>query len=399
MMRLLLSSCLLLFAAVSFGQRLRYQADVDKSDTAGFIKILLPPQVVAKCSPDLGDIRLMDNQGKQIPYIIKSESPALSENKFVEFPITARRQGYDSLSHILIRNIAGSHVEELVLTIGNTGANRTISISGSYDSLQWYVIRENVPIQMTYEGKNEFVQAIRLPATNYQLYNIAINGKNLLPVNIIKAGIIQQQWKQASYQSLPVPKMSVSNRSNITYADIVFDEDYQLDRIKIAVSAPRFYRRTMSVFGGDTTDGVLIGTFTATSQEPLVFPLYFKGRHLRLRIDNQDNPPLVIDSVRGFQLNKYIVAYAEADHSYQLVFGDSLAMAPDYDLSFFADSVNKEIPTLAVSEVRKIQSQPADDGDEKRNNLLLWSIIAAVLVIMLIFTWKMLNEVKGKKTP
>jgi hypothetical protein len=108
---------------------------------------------------------------------------------------------------------------------------------------------------------------------------------------------------------------------------------------------------------------------------------------------------LVIDSVRGFQLNKYIVAYAEADRSYQLVFGDSLAMAPDYDLSFFADSVNKEIPTLAVSEVRKIQSQPADDGDEKRNNLLLWSIIAAVLVIMLIFTWKMLNEVKGKKTP
>ena len=96
-------------------------------------------------------------------------------------------------------------------------------------------------------------------------------------------------------------------------------------------------------------------------------------------------------------INKYIVAYAEAGRSYQLVFGDSLSTAPDYDLAFFADSVDKEIPTLTVSNVSKIQSLASGEGEEKRNNLLLWSITAAVLVILLIFTWKMLNEVKGKK--
>ena len=61
-------------------------------------------------------------------------------------------------------------------------------------------------------------------------------------------------------------------------------------------------------------------------------------------ISNEDNPPIKITGIRAFQHAEYIIAYLEANKSYTLTFGDSLAQAPVYDLTYFKDSIGKQIP-------------------------------------------------------
>src|SRR5688500_10474504 len=104
MRKLLLSSCMIFCLGIAFGQQFQYEAKIGNPDTAGFYKILLTPHVVAKCSPDLGDIRLVDDNGKQIPYVIKTENPVFAEDEFIAFPIIVQRQEADSLTHVLINN-------------------------------------------------------------------------------------------------------------------------------------------------------------------------------------------------------------------------------------------------------------------------------------------------------
>ncbi|MEP7259298.1 MAG: hypothetical protein ABI687_12940, partial [Flavitalea sp.] len=392
MRKLLLSSCMIFCAAFAFSQRFTYKAKVTDPDTSGFYQILISPEAVARSAPDLADIRLTDNDGKQIPYVVKTEIASVTENNIIDFPITAQRREADSLTHVLLNNIGGSEVSELFLTIGNTGATRTVSISGSDDSSSWYIIKENISLEMSYQEKTQFVQTVQLPATNYRFYNIVVNGRNLLPVKILKAGINDQRRKNGAYQALPDPRINMFTRSNTSYGDIFFKDNYQVDQLKLEIAGPRFFKRTIHFFSGDSASAELLESFPVSSQQPVILPLHFKGNRLHFRIDNQDNPPLEIKSIHGFQLNKCIVAYLEAGRHYEFFYGDSTLKAPRYDLTFFADSIGKAIKTLSISEIQNIK-QPADQTEykQKKHSVLLWAAIGIALIILLFATWKMLN--------
>lgn len=46
---------------------------VDSVPAAGIYRIVLPPSFVARCGPDLADIRLIDEKGKEAPYVLKAD--------------------------------------------------------------------------------------------------------------------------------------------------------------------------------------------------------------------------------------------------------------------------------------------------------------------------------------
>lgn len=94
----LLCRSVLVIVAMAFvicvgGQALfTYQAELGNVQQAGFYKIVLDPSVVAKCKDDISDIRILDDNNRQVPYILHADQPSFKESRFTELPIISKRR-------------------------------------------------------------------------------------------------------------------------------------------------------------------------------------------------------------------------------------------------------------------------------------------------------------------
>jgi hypothetical protein len=117
-----------------------------------------------------------------------------------------------------------------------------------------------------------------------------------------------------------------------------------------------------------------------------------------MKIINEDNPPLSIISATAYELSQKVMAYFEKGKRYQMLFGDSTVDAPNYDLKFFVDSLQRNVSQLTPTEV---EPNPLYQPKQIKENKAIpawaiWVAIIAVVLILLMLTLKMTQEVKKK---
>ena len=373
-----------------------YKARLGEAKQSAFYKILLPPQVIGRCQNDVADLRILDEQNNQVAYLLKQDAAQFSDNSFIEFPIIKKEKEKDKQTHITIENKTGKPISDLLLVTANMDARRGVNISGSNNLKEWYIIKEGVWLDNFFSTKEEeLVQTISLPTVLYKYFQITVIGQDILPFNVVKAGIYTQNYTQGKYISIPQPnisqKDSIDKRS---YIRLKFDQAYRIDKLILEVDGPKFYKRGLNVY-----DGNFINTKTpfAVYISPGISEMFLgsaKSRELLMVINNDDNIPLKIKSVKAFQLNQYLLAYLEKNKPYHLAFGDSTAQAPIYDLKFFKDSIGTNPQAISVETVQESQQKPV--AVQPKNNsgkIWLWSIIAAVSVLLLLFVFRMIKEI------
>ena len=375
-----------------------YKASIDTIRNTGFYKLNLAPKIIAKCKPGLEDIRIFDDTQKQVSYILKNDLPIFKKENFIEFPLVANEKGADKQTHITIQNEANKSINSLLLFVKNTDASRAFNISGSDNGLQWFVIKENIHLDNSLQNSDEtIIQALSFPASSYKYFQLTILGKDLLPFNIQRAGIYIEDMRYGSYLELPTPVITQKDSSEkMSYINIYFDESYLINKIIIDASGAKFFKRKFSLFKKqDISDIILEGYLS--SQGSNEFIINTKSNEYLLRIDNEDNGPLKVNTVKAFQLSTYLLTYLPADKQYSLYFGDSETSAPRYDLSFFSDSAGKNLSEKIVSSFEKNTNKITDNPPSSKNNkLFLWIIIGVILAILSYFTFKMLGEVNTK---
>ena len=86
---------------------IQYKAPLENVAATQFYKVDLPPQVVARCKDGLEDIRIFDEDGKQVSYILKEDLPAFKIENFTEFPVIKFAREKDKQTHIILENTSG----------------------------------------------------------------------------------------------------------------------------------------------------------------------------------------------------------------------------------------------------------------------------------------------------
>jgi hypothetical protein len=381
-------------------QAFQYKAGMDTVPQDGFYQVNLVPSIIASMQPAMADIRILDNTGKQVPYILKSDLPAFRENKFTGLPIISNKMEADKQVHVVIENTGKRLLNELVLVIKNTDANRMATLSGSDDNKNWYIIKENIYLNNFFSATaGTFIQALVFPNSNYAFFKITINGKNILPVNVVKAGIYEETFINGKYLPLPNPVLLQKDSGNqYSYIFIQFNSNYFIDRFELQVKGSRFYKRNMVVYGGSAAQPVELASYTLTTDAPAIYGIAAKTNHLLLKIRNDDNPPLQITNIAAFQLNRYLLTYLNKGTSYHLVWGDSGAPAPSYDLEAFKDSIGNNATVIGYGSIQKnnipLQQQPIASN----NKWLIWLAIAIVIIVLLALTYKLTKEVNKRNT-
>lgn len=377
-----------------------YTSVVNEVPKPGFYKIVLPPPVVARCKNGINDIRILDDKGRQVPYILKADPQQFVENNFIAFPVLSVTKETDKQTHVVITNTSTRTVSELLLVIRNTDADRTVTISGSDDNKQWFVIKENIQLSNIFNtGGDRFVQSLSFPASSYPYFKIIINGKDLLPVNIVKAGIYDFNAHQGNYLPVPGPVIVQKDSSDkSSYVSLRFSDNYQLDKLELEVAGARFYRRTFYITSGKDNVPAASGLVLRSGIAP-AYPVNVKAGRLTLIIQNEDNPPLLVSSVKAYQLSRYLLAYLEPARRNRLVFGDSAAAAPRYDLNAFTDSIGNSAAVIATGAVvaTGVLATAATPPVNPYRTIILWGVILLVLALLLVFTLRMMKEINNKE--
>ena len=369
-----------------------YQTALDNVKEPGFYKIVLKPQVVAKCRKELHDIRIFDDKGKQVPYLLRTDYNNYSQNNFIELPMLSVQQNTDSQTHVIIQNKLNKPLSELILVIRNMDASRTVTISGSDDQQRWFVIKENIFLDnISSSGNDRFNQSVQFPASSYKYFTIIINGKGLLPINITKAGVYEHIMYNSKYVDLPGPEVSQKDSSDKSYIRLTFNDEYVIEKIALNVDGPKFFNRAVFI------SEEYYSAQNAYHLRPDVTDISSidrKTKELNLVIHNEDNPALKIRSAKAYQLNMYLLTWLEPGNTYTMLFGNAAAKAPRYDLQFFKDSIQNNFKEITTGPVINNPLLSATKQPENHQKTLLWVILSAVGALLLFFTWRMAKEIK-----
>ena len=375
-----------------------YSAELDAVRSEGFYQIPLTPEVISKLQAGFADIRIVNAADKQIPYLLKTDRPLFSEARFISMPIISYKKETDKQTHVVIENKTKATLSELVLIIKNADASRTISLSGSDDKKQWFVIKENIFLNNLFTTADDrFVQALAFPPSKYAFFKIIIHGENVLPVNISNVGVYEQGLINGKFISVPAPIIFQKDSSdNYSYATLRFNEPYLIDRLELQVSGNKFFKRRIDIYSNDDLINAQKPLYIS-SNEPMVFPVAVRTNQLLIKVQNDDNPPLKITAASAFQLNRYLAAWLDSGTNYRIVFGDSLALPPRYDLEFFKDSIRSILP-LTYKKIEKNKgSDKKSDNSFFEDKKWMWLIIILVLTVLLFFTVRMVKEVNRKQ--
>jgi hypothetical protein len=399
-----LSFLLLLFCgpilSASAQKNFKYKAPLQKIDSTGFYRIAFQPALVAKAKADLSDIRIADAKGNFVPYVQAGSLPQKSQKSFMVFPVISVRSTADTGTTFTIENKTGLALDRLWIRLQNTAVKRKVNLLGSDDLNQWFAIQEDIPLQEAVQNsEGTYLQSLFFPASNYRYLKLLVNDKNKSPIKFLQAGVYTEYVSAAqAYTPITPVKVVKADSNRTTFVDIRLDDNYQVNRLHLNISAPKYYKRGVTVHQFVNKGKELISEAELSSTKTPDLLIAAKSNHLLIEISNGDNPPLSIGEVTAFQSDEYVVSYLESKQNYQLLAGDSSAVAPEYDLKFFTDSIRDNIPAIKHDAVVKNDGYEVKVAEVKPDRTpLIWAAIVVALGVLLFLTLKMTKEVKKKE--
>lgn len=381
----------------------KFQTSTDSVTIDGFYKIRLLPPIVAKCKPTLNDLRLLDANGKQVPYMIDNGKPVFEQNKFLAFTRISEYKNKDSSDKILVGNTTNKAINNLVFILKSTFAERSVNISGSNDLQHWYIIKEFINLEMAKDKDSEhYIQSISLPTIHYKYFQIVFNGKQYDPLFIEQIGTYESLKQLKDYYFISNTKIIQNDSSNKTsYIKLISKENYKINKLQLFLSGPKFYERNIlfddGYYNADKQEKVAMVSSRSSNIFFLNLSIKNKTDTLKFKIQNFDNQPLHVDSANIFQDAFALIAYLKAGEKYKLMFGNDVLNAPIYDLAIFKDSVTTT-PLVLNTGIITTNDFATSPSVLKSSNakIWLWVTIITVLVLLILFTVSLLKQIDKK---
>jgi len=394
---------LLFFALVLFSlpvwsqtKNFKYQASIQKVDSSGVYRIEISPDLIAKSREDLSDIRIADNTDKFIAYALSDKILLNYQERFIDFPEVVSDQTTDTATGYIAQNKDLLDVSHLGLKLKKTEVSRTVNLTGSDNLKDWFAIKENIPLEEAEQGSGtDYDQVLSFPNSNYRYFKIQVNGKNKTPVKILQVGVDTTGINQPVFVALPDVKFIKTDTGKISHIVIKFDQTYQINKIHLGISSPKYYNRRVVVYDikKKAINPLIDTTISSGGSQDLLISA--KTKQLRVDIFNEDDNALTIKSINVFQLKEYLISYLEKGKDYKIYTGDISLHKPLYDLSFLNNIDFNQLAGVSQSAIVKNPSYLIPGNPVvKDHTVLLWLSIIIALILLSFLTIKMTKEIK-----
>lgn len=423
-------------AAGDFQYQALIKGPIQKGD---IYRVVLTGEVLAKISPQMGDLRLYGPDRREIPFVIIDHViPEISGKKIILEII--RYQPGDDWVTILLKNPEPSEeINALTLDIPDRDFHKEIILDGSHDQTNWsQLVKDSI-----YDYSSQVdLRKVRLDfaSSRFGFYRIsmrdAVKPKGQDPAIHVRAKGVNVSIHYPEAKKIMVHRIvghSGNHREAVTIYDnqmahpwnsITKDRKTIIDiqagvrfgRVDFEIDNPLYYRR-VDIYYSETGTG---NSYRLLTSGPHIYRTpddtlnYIVNRfphypYIRFEIENKDDPPLNITGLRLTWVRKLLCFYGlEAASAYTLVFGNNQIAAPDYDIKKIIGQYNwtevfaKQNPDSHQLTLTELSENPSfqrniPDKQAKREGVILTIVVICLVTGLGIWLYKLLRKAVPKR--
>ena len=413
----------------------KYQAQVTVEEGAGqYCRLTLTPDIYDAARLDLADIRLLDDGGEQVPYVLAKPGDITDRLKYS--PALINRSTNTEGAALVTLDFAGKVVKnQIEVETGGNNFRRPVKVEGSNDNVQFFTVVETAFV-FAVDYRTRF-EKVDLPMNDYRYLRITVEPMETEEkspiINAVRA--FKHESKLAQRQPVKMVQVEHSENEKNKSSIYVYDLAYRhlpISEIELDVADDAFYRYVTIQGRDEATQKVKIdsednrqrfrevevawkriisGTIyrypeaSGKKRQKLVLRVPSGRRiyrYLRIVISNYDDKPLAINSTSAKMIADNIVFAAQVDISPTLYVGSQSAGKPRYDL---AQRLNNPLQVEArLANLGALNNNPLFGQVEakpvpwtEQHKVLLWIIMGAVVVVLGAFILKSFKSIQIKE--
>ncbi len=373
-----------------------YESAVEEVPENGYYNILLTQQLVGVSRDNrLHDIRMYDASGGEVPYFIRTEGVSQEIQQWLWYDLL-ENTGTDSINRIVLHNPEEKLIHRLLIVSRLADVNHSVQVRGSNDCSSWFIVKQFRHItKRTSDDQVHEIFTVDIPAGNYPYYEITIRNSGSSPLNI--TGVVNTEDQQIYYTLSPLPVFPVVQKDSSDRHTYLFfpdlPQDFRFDRVDFFLNHPSDYFRQATYAGGDRF------TFNLSSgSDNRFYPQTMRlTRENYFRIDNQNSPPLKVDSVRFYGQDRYLCAYLTVAEKYKVVIDNQQRDRSTYDIEHFRNDIPSQLPVLQTT-LPVVWHEQIEAVNRKtlwiERPIVLWSILIGVGLFLLWICWRVMKQTK-----
>lgn len=376
----------------------QWQREIKTDAAARFNRVEIPPEVYAQAQMGLGDLRILDDTGKAVPYILETPQEITQDlAPMTEFTLLRSFQKGNEVAF----DFAGAVPEGTDLLINRMTAIigfdddffKYVELYGSYDNRRWEWIGADTLYRVAGTVDDTLVLDT---ARKYGFYRIVIldNVEGIALQGL--AGTLVTSAEKLSVRTIALPSAALSRVENASLTEIRVKGYRNLPVHAIALDAEGLYHRPSQV-RSDAADTpyTLFGSgylyqSTLKGDKPLKNSLALRATEpydtLLLQIENNDSPPLTIDGITLEYAADALIFETAPGSAYRLQYGNATAPTPQYDLDTFRNEIiQQQLGTAVLSAETPVDASKSKPSAFPIDQKTLFS--AVIFCVGLLLAW------------
>jgi hypothetical protein len=320
----------------------------------GLLKLSLPTATLDAARPGLEDLRLYDDAGREVPYLIERPRPI---GKVIQDAKSFRVSVNASTTVLTLETGLVQPLDGVTLDSPAAAFLKAVGIEGSIDGQRWQTLVRGQPIFRQPGGVSQLRLAI--PAGTWPWLRLTVDDQRSQPIPFTWAHVHAAEAEPVPAETVPVTivardenpgetRLTISlSAANLDVASVEVETSEPLFMRQVTLAAPQVEEGTIRE--QPLAHGVIYRVAVEGQPESSLLTVPLEGlvrsRELLLLIENKDSPPLPITTARAERRPVYLVFLARSAGPYHLLSGNSRCAAPRYDLA----ALGANLKTVAVS--------------------------------------------------
>jgi len=369
--------------------------EIAPADVEQLAGVVAPPALYAHAQAGLADLRVIDDQGAEIPYVIFQHA---GSSKSSTLPVTLRENSFTAGAYTQLVLDAGARApfhNTVRIETGETDFIEWVQVEASDDGHVWRMVEERAPIFRFRKNAHEGTQLVRYSENNAQYLRVRIlDGDKKFPVT--SAQILRETTEPAERVPMEVAMVADSKQPagrSVWTADLGATVPL-VTETRFDVSAPPEFIRSVEVSSsadGKDWDGVhnweIYRYQNGDAQQQQLTVMVSGGwaqpRYLRVEIVNGNDAPLDAAAPKLYITPQHIVFEQQPGRSYRLIYGEERAKAAVYDLRRRINAAQMAAAAAGQLGPEEVNTNWVDPRPwTETHDIFLWLVLVVAVLLL-----------------
>lgn len=365
-----------------------YFKEIEVDGNSKYKEFYITEDIYFKSKNDLGDIRILDNTGEEIPYVIEKKDIGYNNiEKTVSVGNIISETTKEEKMETVFKFLPQSELDDVFGNRIEIKPKRNFyfeyELLGSSNGKNW----EYITYGEIYKTPDRENLLIDFPAEKYTYYKLITD---LSKESNFKGAVLKLYGSEKKetetilvklqYQSEEKDKVSIITikTNNLPISKVYLKANGEFKRNYSIGNS--YYHRTGTIFKVGSKENMEIDLRKISRSEQMV-----------LEIKNGDSKSLLINEIQGEYIPAKLMFKAEKNGKYKITFGDENLYKPKYDLEEFSSMI-EERDLVTVSKMNILEKEPIQ---EPKDMSIYYNIFIGLVVLLL--SSFMIKKISRKK--